>query len=123
MDVNETSALIELMGDYAPFVGVAISGSIGTLVAIIGYFNIHKLRLHKIESAIGRRVLSGERRLATHNVMKDCETRIIELVKDQDERFQDHVRDEVLVFVRIEEKIGHTHERIDEILTLLAGKG
>ncbi len=120
MGINETSDWLERINHNLPIIGAVLSGALGMLATIIGYFRLRKLRLHKIETAIGKHVLSGERRLATVQIMEECKEDIVHLIKVQDDGFQEHVRNEDVVFERIEEKINHTHDRIDEIFKLLA---
>ncbi len=118
--MNETHNILSAFSPYLPYVIPALSGAVGTLAAIMGYFWVNKLRLHKIETAIGRRVLSGERRLATVHVMEECKGDITELITEHERNLEKHIIEEGRLFERIEEKVNHTNDQIIEIFKILA---
>ncbi len=125
--MNEANAILTDAAPYLPYLLTAVSGAIGTLGAIIAYFWVNKLRLTKIEYALGRRILSGDRRIATTHVMEICKGEIVDLIEKHEEKLESHIRAGDLLFERIEEKVDHTNDQILEIFKILAswprGKG
>lgn len=116
MDAIEVHKWLEWIERHLPFIGAVLTGITGMAATVYGYFGLQTLRLHRIERAIGKEVLSGEKKLATIEAMNECKTRILQSLED-------HVTTEKDSFEQFKASQAHMHERIDRIYDHLVEKG